>query len=69
MKYDGIGDLIDENIELKRLLRKQKIDGLKGMLSFVELIKPLLIKARGYSVEEHIKELKKELNKYETLEK
>ena len=69
MKYNAIGDLIDENMELKRLLRKEKIDSLKGMISFLELAKPALEKIKGaYNFETHLSKVKAELNKYETLE-
>ena len=69
MKLTHIGDLIDENIALKRQLRKQKMDSLKGMISFLESMMPALEKIKGqYSLQEHLRQLKRELDKYLNLE-
>ena len=70
MKYNAIGDLITENMELKRRLRKLEIAQLKGMISFLELVKPALLRVKGqYNVVQHIYQLKEDLSKFETLEK
>lgn len=73
MKYTGIGDLIEENMALKRRLRKQKMDSLKNIISIMKLLFPDYkiknkIKHRGFSIFEAITEWEKELAKFQRLE-
>lgn len=72
MKYTGIGDLIEENIALKRRLRKQKIDSIKNLIGIFKLCFPDYkkenIKRKGFSIYDAMSGWEKELKKYQDLE-